>query len=37
MLVLGAAAALWPAAVAAAAVEVAARRGGSVYVEARRD
>jgi len=36
-LVLGAATALWPAAVAAAAVEVAARRGGSVYVEARRD
>ncbi len=27
---------LWPAAVLAAAVEVAARRGGTVYVEARR-
>lgn len=31
-----AAVALWPIAVVAAAVEIAARRGGSVYVEARR-
>ena len=34
---LAVATALWPAALAAAGVEVAARRGGTVYVEARRD
>jgi SAM-dependent methyltransferase len=37
VLTLGAGAALFPVAALAAAVEVAARRGGTVYVEARRD